>query len=190
MPNSAHRFHPNERVALFIDGPNFFHSARVHNLDVDYVRLQEVVTVDDAHLLRAAYYTPVVRDDECSLRPLLDYLSFHGYAVLTRAVREFPPTGGDIAKRIKGSIVPDLCCDALMLAASGRVDHVILASGDGEFVPLVRALSSLGLRTTILSTVKSRPSMCSDELRKCADAFVEVLDIAHSIRRSCGRDSS
>jgi uncharacterized LabA/DUF88 family protein len=59
----------------------------------------------------------------------------------------------------------------------------VLFSGDGDFRRLVEAIQRRGVRVTIVSTIRSKPPMVADELRRQADNFVELLDLQPSIQR-------
>src|SRR3546814_14384514 len=65
-----------------------------------------------------------------------------------------------------------------------KVDHILLFSGDGDFRRLVEALQRRGVRVTVISTIKAQPPMVADELRRQADNFIELYDLAPHIQRS------
>jgi uncharacterized LabA/DUF88 family protein len=76
----------------------------------------------------------------------------------------------------------ELAIDVLEMAE--HLDHVILFSGDGDFRRLVEAVQRRGLRVSVVSTIKSAPPMVADELRRQADDFVELAELAPLIARS------
>jgi uncharacterized LabA/DUF88 family protein len=170
----------NERIALFIDGTNLHLATRALGFDIDYRRLLKVFR-DRGRLVRAHYYTTLIEDQEClPLRPLIDWLDYHGYAVVTKSAKEF---SDDIGRRkVKGNINVELAVD--MLEAAQHLDHVILFSGDGDFRHLIVAMQRKGLRVSVVSTLKSSPPVVADELRRQADDFIELSDLAPLIARS------
>ena len=66
---------------------------------------------------------------------------------------------------------------------AAHLDHAVLFSGDGDFRRLVEAVQRKGVRVTVVSTVKSQPPMAADELRRQADAFVDLADLIAIIGR-------
>jgi uncharacterized LabA/DUF88 family protein len=169
---------PNH-FALFIDGANLHATARTLGFDIDYKRL---LGEFEGHgtLLRAFYYTAVLEDQEySSLRPLTDWLSYNGYTVVTKPVKEFIDAGG--RRKVKGSMDVELAVDAMELA--DQVDQMVLFSGDGSFRPLVAAVQRRGVRVTVVSTIASQPPMIADELRRQADAFTDLMELRSRLSR-------
>ncbi|HCX68459.1 MAG TPA: NYN domain-containing protein, partial [Rhodobiaceae bacterium] len=154
-------FYPHERVALFIDGANLYSAARGLGFDIDYRRLLSHFR-EKGTLVRAFYYTALLEDQEYSpLRPLIDWLDYNGYAVVTKPAKEFTDANG--RRRIKGNMDIELAIDALEIA--DKLDHLVLFSGDGDFRRLVDAVQRRGKRVTVVSTMRSQPPMIADELR-------------------------
>jgi uncharacterized LabA/DUF88 family protein len=173
-------FYDNERVALFIDGANLYSAARALGFDIDYRRLLKVFR-EKGRLVRAYYYTALVEDQEYSpIRPLIDWLDYNGYTMVTKPTKEFTDAMG--RRKIKGNMDIELAIDVLEMAE--HLDHVILFSGDGDFRRLVEAVQRRGLRVSVVSTIKSAPPMVADELRRQADDFVELAELAPLIARS------
>src|SRR5690349_4124187 len=78
-----------EKTALFIDGANLYATAKSLGFDIDYKRLLREFQ-SRGNLLRAFYYTAVIEDQEySSIRPLIDWLDYNGYTVVTKATKEF-----------------------------------------------------------------------------------------------------
>ena len=172
-------FYAGERIALFIDGANLFSAARNLGFDIDYRRLLSEFG-KRGRLLRAYYYTALLEGEEYSpIRPLVDWLDYNGYTVVTKPAKEFTDSQG--RRRIKGGMDIELACD--MLDLSARLDHAILFSGDGGFRRLAEAVQARGVRVTVVSTVRSSPPMIADELRRQADNFIELLSLAPDIQR-------
>lgn len=173
------QFYPNEKLAVFVDGPNLYGMAKGLQFDVDYKKLHASFA-KDAILLRAFYYTAISEgDDFTPLRPLVDFLEYNGWKMVTKPMVEFTDSQGRV--RRKGDMTVDLVVDALEIAE--HVDHLVIFSGDGDFWRLVDALQRRGKRVTIVSTIKTTPPMCADELRRIADRFVDLADIKDQIQR-------
>ena len=172
-------FYENERVALFIDGANLYSAARSLGFDIDYRRLLKVFR-EKGRMVRAYYYTALVEDQEYSpIRPLIDWLDYNGYTMVTKPTKEFTDAMG--RRKLKGNMDIELAIDVLEMAE--HLDHVILFSGDGDFRRLVEAVQRKGVRVTVVSTVRSQPPMVADELRRQADQFIDLVDLQPYIDR-------
>ena len=178
---------PHEKVALFIDGANLYAAARTLGFDIDYKRLLEMFSAE-GHLIRAFYYTAVVEDQDYSpIRPLVDWLDYNGFTMVTKPTKEFTDSYG--RRKIKGNMDIELAIDVMEMAE--RLDHVVLFSGDGDFRRLVEAIQRKGVRVSVVSTVRTSPPMVADELRRQADHFVELDEIRPEITRvHHGRDDN
>lgn len=173
-------FDPREKIALFIDGANLYATSRALGFDIDYRKLLASFQ-KRGYLLRAYYYTALVEDQEySSIRPLIDWLDYNGYKVVTKPAKEFTDSTG--RRKIKGNMDIELAIDVMEMAA--HLDHVVLFSGDGDFRRLVEAVQRKGLRVTVVSTIRSAPPMIADELRRQADTFIELEDLADRIART------
>lgn len=171
-----------QRSALFIDGANLYATTKALGFDIDYKRLLKEFQSRD-HLLRAFYYTAMVEDQEySSIRPLIDWLDYNGYRVVTKPAREFTDSMG--RRRFKGNMDIELAIDALEL--SPHIDHMVLFSGDGDFRSLVEAMQRRGVRVTVVSTIQTQPAMISDELRRQADEFLDLAALISKIGRDPG----
>ena len=172
--------YPTARIALFIDGANLYSAARSLNIDIDYKKLLEEFRRRGA-LLRAYYYTAIVEDQEYSpIRPLVDWLDYNGFTMVTKPVRRYTEAAtGQV--RSKGNMDIEIAVDMLELV--GHLDHMVLFSGDGDFRRLVEAVQRKGVRVTVVSTVRSQPPMAADELRRQADTFVDLADLIPVIGR-------
>ena len=180
------QFYPQERIALFIDGSNLYASARALGFDIDYKNLLELFS-SEGRLVRAFYYTALVDDQEYSpIRPLVDWLDYNGYTMVTKPTKEFTDASG--RRKVKGNMDIELAIDVMEM--SEHVDHVVLFSGDGDFRRLIEAVQRKGVRATVVSTFRSSPPMVADELRRQADIFVELQDIADKIARNVGRSGN
>lgn len=170
---------PREKIALFIDGANLYAASKAIGIDIDYRRLLAEFQ-SRAYLLRAYYYTALVEDQEySSIRPLIDWLDYNGYTVVTKPAKEFTDATG--RRKVKGNMDIELTVDALEM--SGFYDHMVLFSGDGDFTALAAALQRRGKRVTVVSTLTTPTPMISDDLRRQADFFIDVADLAKTIGR-------
>jgi uncharacterized LabA/DUF88 family protein len=169
-----------EKIALFIDGSNLYATSKALGFDIDYRRLLSEFRSRGV-VLRAFYYTTVIEDQEySSIRPLIDWLDYNGYTVVTKLTKEFvDATTG--RRKVKGSMDVDLAVTAMELAE--HVDQIVLFSGDGDFRSLVEAVQRRGVRVTVISTLASQPPMIADELRRQADIFVDLAELKPRVGR-------
>ncbi len=175
-------FDQREKVALFIDGANLYATSRALGFDIDYRRLLQHFQ-QYGQFIRAYYYTALIEDQEySSIRPLIDWLDYNGYKVVTKPAKEFTDSAG--RRKIKGNMDIELTIDALELA--GVVEHYVIFSGDGDFRTLVEALQRRGRKVSIVSTMSSQPPMIADDLRRQADNFIDLM----SLKAEIGRDPS
>jgi uncharacterized LabA/DUF88 family protein len=175
-------FYPQERIGLFIDGSNLYAAARALGFDIDYKRLLQEFS-GKGRLIRAFYYTALVEDQEYSpIRPLVDWLDYNGFTMVTKPTKEFTDSTG--RRKIKGNMDIELAIDVMEMAP--YLDHIVLFSGDGDFRRLVEAVQRKGQRVSVVSTVRSQPPMVADELRRQADHFIELQSLENVI----GRESS
>ena len=173
-------FYDAERIGLFIDGSNLYAAARALGFDIDYKRLLDLFA-SKGRLIRAFYYTALIEDQEYSpIRPLVDWLDYNGYTMVTKPTKEFTDAMG--RRKIKGNMDIELAIDVMEMAQ--HLDHVVLFSGDGDFRRLVEAVQRKGVRVTVVSTVRSQPPMVADELRRQADTFLELLELEPQIARA------
>lgn len=172
-------FYTDEKVAIFIDGSNLYSAARALEFDIDYKLLLECIATN-GRLVRAFYYTALIEDQDYSpIRPLVDWLDYNGYSMVTKPTKEFVDSNG--RKKIKGNMDIELAID--MMEMADTIDHIILFSGDGDFRRLVEAVQRKGVRVTVVSTIRTNPPMVSDELRRQADHFLDLDILAQHIQR-------
>ena len=176
MPSSSNT------VALFIDGANLHAATRTLGFDVDYKRLLQEFQ-SRGTLLRAFYYSAIIEDQETSpIRPLIDWLDYSGYTVVTKPAKAYDD--GEGRRKFKRNMNVEISVDAMELAE--KVDQIVLFSGDGNFRPLVEAIQRRGVRVTVVSSNASQPPMIADELRRQADVFTDLIELKPKI----GRDPS
>ncbi|MEE9453439.1 MAG: NYN domain-containing protein [Paracoccaceae bacterium] len=172
-------FYRDERLALFIDGSNLYAAAKALGFDIDY-KLLRTEFMRRGRLLRAMYYTALLENEEYSpIRPLVDWLNYNGYTMVTKPAKEFTDSMG--RRKIKGNMDIELAVDALDLA--DKLDHIVIFSGDGDFTPLVSCLQRKGVRVSVVSTIRSQPPMIADDLRRQCDNFIELDDLKDVIGR-------
>ena len=173
-------FYPADRVALFIDGANTRTATRTLAMEIDFRRLRAMFAARCV-LVRAYYYTPLVEDEGVSrLRPLVDWLEYNAFTVKIRTGRD----NGDPVSlhRMKSSLRMELAMDAMTLVPT--LDHFVLFSGAGEFTPLVETLKNQGRRVTVVSTISTQSPAVSDDLRRAADQFIDLVDLEPEISRA------
>jgi uncharacterized LabA/DUF88 family protein len=172
----------NCKIALFIDGANLYATAKTLGFDIDYKRLLKEFE-GRGTLVRAFYYTAIFEDQEySSLRPLLDWLDYNGFTVVTKPSKEFIDASG--RRKLKGNMDIELAVDALELA--DHIDEMVLFSGDGDFRSLVEAVQRHGVRVSVVSSIATQPPMIADELRRQTDVFIDLRELQAKI----GRDPS
>ena len=173
-------FYPEEKLVLFIDGSNLYAAAKALEFDIDY-RLLLNWASEQGRLVRAFYYTALIEDQEYSpIRPLVDWLDYNGYTMVTKPTKEFVDSQG--RRKIKGNMDIELAVDAMEL--SEHLDHIVLFSGDGDFRSLVEAVQRKGRKVSVISTLSTQPPMIADELRRQADHFIDLV----SLQSKVGRD--
>ncbi|RMF75604.1 MAG: NYN domain-containing protein [Alphaproteobacteria bacterium] len=172
-------FYEDERIAVFIDGSNLYLTARNLGLEIDYRKLKEFFS-ERGRLLRAFYYTAIADDQDYSpIRPLIDWLDYNGYTVVTKPLKEFTDENG--RRRVKGNMDVEIAVDMLNLAE--HVDHVVLFSGDGDFRRVIESVQRRGVRVTVVSSTATQPPMIADELRRQADHFLELKTLGDAFLR-------
>lgn len=173
-------FYKDDRLALFIDGSNLYAAARALGFDIDYKLLRQEFE-RRGKLMRAFYYTALLETEEYSpIRPLVDWLNYNGFTMVTKPAKEFTDSMG--RRKVKGNMDVELAVNAMELAP--RLDHIVLFSGDGDFRPLVESLQRQGVRVSVVSSIRTQPPMIADELRRQADNFIELDALRDVIGRS------
>ena len=161
------------KIAIFIDGANLYTTAKSLGFEIDYKRLLREFQ-SRGSLLRAHYYTAVFEDGEhSSIQPLIDWLAYNGFTVVTKAAKEFVDPIG--RRKLKGNIDVELAIDAMELAP--HVGQMVLFSGDGGFRPLVEAVQRRGVRVIVVSST----SNAAQELRRQADEFIDIVELKDKI---------
>ncbi|MEM9734888.1 MAG: NYN domain-containing protein [Pseudomonadota bacterium] len=173
-------FDEREKIVLLIDGANLYATSKALGFDIDYKQLLKSFQ-KRGYLLRAYYYTALIEDQEySSIRPLIDWLDYNGYTVVTKPAKEFTDATG--RRKVKGNMDIELAIDAMEL--SQTVDHFVLFSGDGDFRKLVEVLQRKGRKVSVVSTTASQPPMIADDLRRQADHFIDLQSLENELGRA------
>lgn len=169
----------SNKLAVLIDGANLYATVKALGFDIDYKRLLREFQ-GWGTMVRAYYYTAIIEDQEySSIRPLIDWLDYNGYTVVTKTTKEFIDATG--RRKVKGNMDVELAVHAMELAE--HIDHLVLVSGDGDFRPLAEAVQRRGVRVTVVSTIASQPPMVADELRRQADDFIDITELKPFVSR-------
>lgn len=172
-------FYPNERIAIFIDGANLYSTMKLLDFDIDYKAMLGFFN-DKGRVIKANYYTALLEDADFSpIRPLMDWLDYNGYHVISKPARQ--QTDRDGRARIKGNMDIEIAVDMITLAP--HVDHMVLFSGDGDFAPALNAVQDKGVRVTVVSTMKARQPVLGDALRRQANDFMDIAEMDKLIGR-------
>ena len=168
-----------EPIGVFIDGANLSATAQSLGFDIDFKRLLALFR-QRGRLVRAVYFTAIVENkDFSSIRPLVDWLAYNGFGLVTKPAKEVTDAAG--RRRVKGNMDVEIAVEVMRLGR--QLDHIILFSGDGDFRYLVAAMQERGKRVTVISSLATQPPMVADELRRQADQFVEFADLQPVISR-------
>ncbi len=157
--------HPEQRVAVLIDTQNLYHSAK--NLYKSKVNFGAVVktAVGERKLIRALSY--VVNTESGEEAPFFEALEKVGIEIKTKDLQIF--YGG--AKKADWDV--GLAIDAIKLAH--KVDAIVLATGDGDFIPLVEYVKSQGCQVEVITFGRS----ASSKLREIVDDFIDLDEHPH-----------
>ena len=178
---------PDDKTAVYIDGANLYKTAKTLGFDIDYRSLLARMK-RETRLVRASYYTAMQEDkdaDYSPLRPLVDWLDYNGFTMVTKPAREF--MGQDGRKRYRGSTDIELAVDMALMAP--RLDCIVLFTGNGDFKHAIARAQEQGCRVICVSTVKTQPPMASDDIRRQADQFVDLTELEGVIARKNGPTS-
>lgn len=160
------------KTAVFIDGANLYATVKVLGYSIDFSTFLTAFN-NDGSLLRAYYYTATLEDPtgQVTIRPLIDWLEYHGYSVVHKPSKSFTDHQTGLTK-VKGNMDIEIAVDAMQMAE--HVDQIMLFSGDGDFTCLVKALQAKGVFVTVVSSIETQPVMIADELRRAADRFIDL----------------
>lgn len=164
-------FSQAESIALLIDGPNQHFTTKELGFQIDYLKFQELFRL--AGQLKSSYYFSAVSEEDhhAHLRNLITWLANHGYRVVTKPSKKMstPLATGSV---YKGNMDVEISIYALEHCST--VDHIVLATGDGDFQYLVETLQKKGKKVTVLSSEKCPSCRIAPELRNQADGFIDL----------------
>ena len=169
----------NNKMLLLIDGANLHGAAKALGFGIDFKKLLSEFRAR-GELLRANYYTAISDEDENSpLVPLIDWLDYNGFSLVTKPMKSFTDSQGN--RKLSGNMDVEIAVDAMEMAQ--HIGHIVLFSGDGDFCSVVQAVQRRGVKVTVVSSIASRPPICADELRRQADEFIDLVDLRAKISR-------
>lgn len=172
-------FYKDERIGLMIDGVNLNGVARALEFEIDFSNLRTLFA-KKGRLVFANYYTTILEGEDYSpVKPLIDWLDYNGFNVTSKVARHFTDAEG--RRKIKGSMNVEMAVDAVSMAQ--HIDHLVLFTGDGEMRAAVEAAQKLGVRVSVCSSMKTTPTMASDDLRRQANSFIEFDDLRSEVSR-------
>jgi len=154
--------HPAQRIGVFIDTQNLYHSAKhLYKARVNFGKVLEEV-VDGRILVRAIAY--VISTESGEEKNFFEALTKMGIETKVKDLQVF----ADGVKKADWDV--GLAVDAIKLAP--KLDTVVIASGDGDFVPLIQYLDTHGIQVEVIAFGKSS----SSKLKEAAHAFTDMCD--------------
>jgi uncharacterized LabA/DUF88 family protein len=166
-------------TAILIDGPNLYNTAKLLDLEIDFKQLRDYFSAT-RNVIRANYYTAMTDSEEyTSIKPLIDWLSYNRYVVVTKPSKTFVDADG--RKRVKGNMDIDIAVDAIV--AAEWAEEIILFTGDGDFRPLVEEIQRRKTIVTVVSSIQTEPAVMADELRRQVDEFIDLATIAPAVAK-------
>ncbi len=169
----------DERCAIFIDGPSLHRACQSLDIEIDYGLLRSIFA-DAGYLVQARYYTTIQNDQSYSpVRPLIDWLSYNGFVVVAKPVKA--DDDADEPWQLIRGVGMELAVDVVEI--SPRLDHVVLFTGNGDFLRLVKLMQRRMVRTTVIGTAQGLSSLTSDALRRQADMFVDLRSLVPFVKK-------
>ncbi|OGG62833.1 hypothetical protein A3I46_01390 [Candidatus Kaiserbacteria bacterium RIFCSPLOWO2_02_FULL_54_13] len=157
--------HPAQRVGVFIDTQNLYHSAKhLYKARVNFAKVLEEA-VGGRILIRAIAY--VISTETGEEKNFFEALTKIGIETKVKDLQVF----ADGAKKADWDV--GIAIDAVKM--SPKLDTVIIASGDGDFIPLIEYLDMHGIQVEVISFGKSS----SAKLKEAAHAFTDMCDDPH-----------
>lgn len=166
-------------TAILIDGSNLHATLEALGLPgVDFKKVREYFD----NVLHSVYFSALPpKDQQSTLRPMIDFMEYNGWRVYQKETREFIDATG--ARKIKGNMDIEIAVIAGEIARD--VTDIVLFTGDGDFRFLVDTLQRQHrVCVTVVSSIITRPALCADILRRQADKFIDVADLYQHINRS------
>ena len=160
----------DERVCVFIDGQNLYHSQKQEGVGIDYLKLKDFLA-DGRRLVRPYYYSSSINDQK--QERFFDMLRTAGYEVKVLPLMQYED------KKFEKGIDVMLVTDMLVFAHREFYDVAVLVAGDRDYLYAVKALKEMGKRVEVASFDRS----CSRELRLSADRTISLSQLAEKIKR-------
>lgn len=165
--------YPQERTAIFIDGANYYDSLKMAKVKLDLAAFMSRLR-ERCCLVTVRYYTGVSSSKKYEdIKRQLDWMANNDIVLVTKPVKEFvvrDDETGEETKITKANVDVEMTVDIIRM--SSRLDHVILFSGDGDFIPLVKAVQEMGVRVSCVST----QGMISSDLKRQVDHYYDFKD--------------
>ena len=175
LDNATRHFDPMDKSVILVDGPNFYGTIKALGLSVDYAKFFDYFR----KITRVAsinYFTAVSDDPiHAPLKDMLTWMRSNGIRVHTRdsvkgMVRD--QVTGEEKVLWSGNMDAEIIVCAL--EECRRADHIILVSGDGDFVPMVKACQRRGQKFTVVSSHTTKPSYLSRDLANTTDGYINL----------------
>lgn len=161
-----------DRIALFIDAGNLAYMTTALQMKIDFVAFRNYfLRIGDP--VFCGYYTAVEEEEDGNrrLQPLIDFLSDHGYSLITKPTKAYRQVDGRV--KVKGNMDTEITYDMAVMCE--YVDRLILVTGDGDFAYPV---SKIVHKCTPVDVVASRQAgMLSGDLRKAASRVIDLVDM-------------
>ena len=164
-------FYKDERLALFIDGSNLYAAAKALGFDIDYKLLRQEF-VRRGKMVRAFYYTALLENDEYSpIRPLVDWLHYNGFTMVTKPAKEYTDSQG--RRKVKGNMAGMVLVD--IVVANLWMAIILLGIGRNEKID-----KWLGADVTAITTLKDKVASYAESVTRTPSLadFMIMLAIA------------
>jgi uncharacterized LabA/DUF88 family protein len=189
-------FRAGERTFVMIDGANISRSLRRMSFRMDFEAFKNEIE-SRCNLFRIGYFVSLVNQSDLDtkipeerrinfkrVRSFVQVLGRLGYTIYSRETRVISARSEDDDQVIKGNVDVLLTCAAM--DETTHVDHVVLMTGDGDFVEVVNRLKAKGKRVTVIATSwrgENGAASTSCDLRAAADAYLDLEDIFPLMQR-------
>lgn len=167
-------------TSIFIDGSNLY--ATIKALGLSAIDYKKILTAFDGTIFKALYFTALPpKEEQSSLRPMVDYLEYNGWSVIQKEWKQFTDP---VTKQVKTKGNMDVEMTTMALELAQYNSDTVLFTGDGDFRFLVETLQRrYGHKVTVVSTLHTRPAMIADDLRRQADEFIDIVDLHPKIKQ-------
>lgn len=163
-----------KRVAVFVDGSNFYHTQKKLGWNVDAERLLDYCK-EYGNIVEAVYYTGV--SGEGNQRKFHDWLAYNGFSLVTKPVKIIhDQTSGQTTQ--KANLDIEIVLD--MFNMVDRYDMAVLISGDSDFERALQLLKSRGKEVKVIST---RGMVATELVHTTGINYVDLLAIKELVER-------